>query len=299
MNFLNRSFPIGSLFGITVRVHVLFVVLFAAIVLTLSLKSGLAGAIAFTVPYLMLFLFVLLHELGHSVVAQIHGIRVHDIVLWPLGGMARLGRIPEDPGTEMRIAIAGPLVNLVLAALFLPFHLWMGGALFGFGAGHGTAAAGLAGLDLAGYAVLINLMMGAFNLIPAFPMDGGRIFRAALARRSPYLDATRTAVRVGRTFALVAGLCALFSPGMLTIALIAVFVWAMGGQELRVAEARAAERAGAEGFAAAPEPGPGADARRSPAADRFLFERRLTTGGREVGELDEAVRRWVDRFRAR
>jgi stage IV sporulation protein FB len=227
-------------------------------------------------------------------------------VLWPLGGMARLGRIPEDPGTEMRIAIAGPVVYFALAAVFLPFHLGFGGGLLDLSDG-GRAV--LADLDIAGYAVLINVLMGAFNLIPAFPMDGGRIFRAALARKIPYLAATRTAVRVGRTFAVVAGISALVSVNMFTVALIAVFVWAMGGQELRIAEARAAEAAGTAdtGGAADPEEAPedwepALASRRSPGAERFLFQRRLADpehGGREQDSLDDAVRRWMERFRAR
>lgn len=200
------SFPIGRLFGITVRLHALFVLM---LVLVLLLWPRLALALP------ILFGCVLLHELGHGLVAQRFGIRVLDITLWPLGGMARMSTIPEDPRIEASIAIAGPAVNFALAALALPF-LFLAGPL----------------APLVQFFLAVNLLMGLFNLLPAFPMDGGRLLRAFLGRRRDWVAATEIAVRVGRAFALAMLLAwpwLHFNP---VLPLIALFLWFTGGQEL-------------------------------------------------------------------
>jgi hypothetical protein len=152
------------------------------------------------------------------VVAQHFGIRVVDITFWPLGGMARMSQIPEDSRVEGWIAVAGPLVNFALAALTVPLLLVPPIAPF------------------ATYFVAANLVLGTFNLVPAFPMDGGRVLRAWLGRRGDWLGATEEAVRVGRFVALamvVAGFA--WNPVLL---LIAVFVWWAGGQELATVRMR-------------------------------------------------------------
>ncbi len=230
---MNHAFRIGSLLGVTIRVHVIFVLLVAAIVIQTAIATNLTFALAVAVRLFLLFSFVALHELGHSIVAQAHGIRVFDIVLWPLGGMARLERLPENPAVEFKIAIAGPAVNFFLVLLFLPLHLAVGGAL-------SLDAAELIGGSLLGYAVVVNLTMGAFNLVPAFPLDGGRVLRAALARRVSYLRATRVAVWFGRALAVGMAAFAVVETDSASILFIAVFVWWIGGQELRAAEVRAA-----------------------------------------------------------
>lgn len=232
---MNHSFRIGALFGISIRVHVIFLALFALLLLQILVQDGVSMAIWFGVRFTLLFCFVLLHELGHSLAAQAHGIRVHDIVLWPLGGLARLAAIPEQPGVEFRIAIAGPLVNFFLVALLLPMHLATGGSL-DF---HPDEFMTWSALQ---YAMFVNLMMGSFNLLPAFPLDGGRIFRALLARKVSYLRATRAAVHVGRSFALVLGLISLVSLEYLSLTFIALFVWLVGAQELAHAEKRERQR---------------------------------------------------------
>lgn len=215
------SFHIGTVFGIALRVHWLFLAMLAffAIVsrsIELVIFYGVIGSCV-----------IVLHELGHSLVAKSFGIKVVDITLWPLGGMARMTEIPENTKIESLIAIAGPAVNFVLAALALPLLL-------------GLESLSLEGMRTAGFltqfaAVFVswNLLLGVFNLIPAFPMDGGRILRALLAHRGDWVGATEKAVRVGRWFAIAMVLAGLFWPGEVGILpLIGVFVWFSGSREL-------------------------------------------------------------------
>lgn len=231
---MNFSLPIGRLFGISIRVHGVFVLLLA---LLLAQEFVFADGIdTFLLRHLLvLFLFVVLHELGHCLAAEMHGVRVYDIVLWPLGGLARLGAIPEHPGTEFRIAIAGPAVNFFFVALLLPAHLASGGSI--------APPADLADWRLLDSALFVNAMMGTFNLVPAFPLDGGRVLRALLARRLPWAEATRAAVHVGRCFAVVGAAVGLAEPSLLALTIIGVFVWIVGGNELRAQELRERLRA--------------------------------------------------------
>ena len=198
-------------------VHASFTILLAWVVIAHVARGE--GALA-TLSDVMLvgavFAIIVLHELGHALVARRFGIRTFDITLLPIGGVARLERFPEDPVKELLIAIAGPLVNFALA-----------GALYSVLAATG-ATPSLHELTTAGGSVLaklmwINLMIGVFNLTPAFPMDGGRVFRALLAMRLPYVRATDIAAIVGQAIALVIGIAGMFSSPMLV--LVAVFVW--------------------------------------------------------------------------
>jgi len=215
---LNGSLYLGRIFGIHIRVHVLFLMMMAAIVLFMGANMALT--------MMMLFGLVLLHELGHSLVAQHFGIRVLDITFWPLGGMARMSEIPEDSRVEGWIAIAGPLVNFALAALALPFFL--------LGNGSGTErllGTGGIGAGYLGQFLVLNLMLGTFNLLPAFPMDGGRVLRAILGRNGDWVGATEKAVKVSRYMALL-----MVFAGIATfncfLPLIAFFVWSVGAREL-------------------------------------------------------------------
>lgn len=229
MTFLS-SLPIGSLLGIRVRLHWLLIVMMAVVVFVLSPEHG--GWLSF-LTIVALFSIVLLHELGHCLVARRHGIQVIDITLWPLGGMARMSAIPESPRIEAQIAIAGPAVNFALAALSLPLALLDGRAF----------SLPTAGSDLLRWFVAANVVMGLFNLLPAFPMDGGRLLRAFLARRGDWLGATERAVRWGRwiAFCLLAlgliGVPGHISPS-LSLALVAAFIWWSGLQELLLVRAR-------------------------------------------------------------
>jgi Zn-dependent protease len=226
---LNESYPIGRPFGIEVRVHILFLWMAFFLIFVGGNPLGTA-AILFT-----LFGLVLLHELGHSLVARHHGIQVMDIVLWPRGGMARMSEIPESPRVEGQVAIAGPLVNLVLAAA----SLLLLGLLGGWGEAMGPSVAYILAHILESPTnflrafIAMNLMLGVFNLVPAFPMDGGRLLRAFLARKRSYLEATEIAVRVGRYIALAMILSVFFiQPMSCALPIIGVYIMWTGMREL-------------------------------------------------------------------
>lgn len=233
------SIEIGRVLGIRVRLHWLFI----ALVLFLVFLSGDQWAGLFG-GLVMLFGVVFLHEMGHCLVARHFGIRVLDITFWPLGGMARMSEIPESSRVEGWIAIAGPAVNFALALMAAPLVLLL------FFLSEPGSAGGLAevALDLAGTFVLINLGLGLFNLVPAFPMDGGRVLRAWLGRNGDWLGATESAVRVGRVFAVIG-----FAVGLLMgnpiLALIGAFVWFAGSRELAAVRIRHRRR---EGLGAGP-----------------------------------------------
>ncbi len=218
--------------GIEVKVHLTFVLIliWAAYYWSESTGEGIQGALFGIAATLLLFGSVTLHELGHSMQALKYGVRVRDITLLPIGGIAQMEEIPEDPRQELGIAIAGPLVNFAIAA-----------ALIGIGAllqaqalitvpelFRSLGAASWAGM--LAYLTMANLAMGLFNLIPAFPMDGGRVLRALLAMRLDYPKATSIAVAVGQGLALLLGLFGFMSSSF-TLVLIAVFVWMGAGQE--------------------------------------------------------------------
>lgn len=207
----------GRVFGIEIRIHAafpLFVALIAALGIgELGVRQGLSGALF----VLVVFLCVLLHEISHSLAAMHLGGRVRNIVLMPIGGVARMDRIPEAPRAEMAMAVAGPAVNFALAGLLfaaLPGRVSLGGG--GFPSELAT----------------VNLALGTFNLLPAFPMDGGRILRALLALRVGRPAATRIAAAVGKVLAV--GLAAVglrFNPWLV---LIGAFVFMGASVEERI-----------------------------------------------------------------
>jgi len=211
---LFSSFAIGSIAGIPIRVHVLLVVL----VLWFAFESSLDTFGILTL--VALFPILLLHELGHCLVARRFGIGVIDITLWPLGGIARMTQIPESGRAEAWIAAAGPAVNFVLAALIAPVALLLS----------------VLGADdqIVKFAVLLivmNASLAVFNLLPAFPTDGGRILRAYFSRNADWLSATRRAVIVGRVFAVLIGVGGLALGNWLS-PIVAAWLWWMGSIEL-------------------------------------------------------------------
>src|SRR3954454_17641304 len=175
-----RAFRLTRVAGIDVLVHPTFalIVLWFAYIWGVKTGAGLGGVLFGLLLVTCLFACVLLHELGHSLVARRAGIRVHDITLLPIGGMARIERAPVLPGDEFRVALAGPAVNVALALALLPIV-----GVIGWHtrvAGVGGMIAALGHVDVSGFAAYLlfaNLSLIIFNLIPAFPMDGGRIFR--------------------------------------------------------------------------------------------------------------------------
>ncbi|MER3438940.1 MAG: peptidase M50, partial [Chloroflexota bacterium] len=195
-----RSLTLGQLHGIDVRVHPTFALVLVWIIYHWGIVEG--GGI-FSIAYGMLlcgfvFAFVLLHEFGHSLMALHYGIRVRDITLVPFGGVARVEHIPTRPGIEALIAIAGPAINVALAMLLLPL-LTFTGIVRGFDS-IGDFLEDLnqiAPSGLLSYLFVANVMIVAFNLLPAFPMDGGRLLRAGLSTILTREEATRIAVALG------------------------------------------------------------------------------------------------------
>jgi Zn-dependent protease len=174
-----------------------------------------------------LFVFVLFHELAHSVVARRHEIKVRKVVLYPIGGVSEIEEIPENPSIEWRMAIAGPLTSLVLGAAFVGINYALPVKIPPFSASSVVISSGNLLLDL-GY---LNLLLGAFNLIPAFPMDGGRVFRALLAERMTFTDATKYASYIGRIFGIGMVIFGLVFPAYFLVILIGVFVYIGASEE--------------------------------------------------------------------
>ena len=219
------SWRIARIAGIGVYVHATFLLLLAWVVL-IGYRAG--GTIASALPGLALILtvfgIVVLHELGHALAARRYGIATRDITLLPIGGVARLERMPRDPRQELVVALAGPAVNVALAlALLVPLFL-----LEGRDAALRAVLPTGRMLDGSLLATLVgmNVWLALFNLLPAFPMDGGRVLRALLSMRmGSHVRATAAAARVGRAFALIFGLGGLFVWNNPFLVFIAVFVW--------------------------------------------------------------------------
>lgn len=237
---MSGSLKIATVKGIAVRVHWSFLLILAygawiygqaaatdAPGDTLALVGGgLYGILVM----LLLFFFVVLHELGHSLAALHYKIPVRDITLLPFGGVARIDRLPEDPSKELVIAIAGPAVNFVLVALLAPLVAIVVAAQLVAGEPFQIDLNQISFNSFLLYLVAANLTLGLFNLVPAFPMDGGRILRALLGLVTDFQSATRVAVRIGRVIAIALGLFG-FLRGDFFLMLIALFVYVGGDQE--------------------------------------------------------------------
>lgn len=221
------SARLGRFAGIDVFIHVTFLALLAYFAVVFWTESRSLAAVAIGLGLvLMLFLCVLLHEYGHALTARRFGIRTRHITLLPIGGVALLESMPQDPRQEILVALAGPAVNLVLAAAaFLALRV----------APAGAAVPGMGGLGFLEALIAANLTLAIFNLLPAFPMDGGRVLRAALSFRMDRVRATRIAARLGQ--ALAVGLALWGLMGNPVLILIAAFVWIGGGAEAAALEA--------------------------------------------------------------
>lgn len=221
------SFKIGRAFGIQLRVHITFflIVIWAAYVWGVSYGHGTPGAIYGSLMILLLFVCVVIHELSHSRMAQYYGAEVESITLLPIGGLALLKKMPEDPRKEMWVSVVGPLSNVLIAALLALLLLAIPGK-----AAPETAEEFLdlvTGLSLRGaviYLFSINIMLALFNLIPAFPLDGGRVLRSILAQHMPFPRATRVAVITGQLFAVFLAISGLWLGAWIWI-LIAIFIY--------------------------------------------------------------------------
>lgn len=213
-----RSIQVFRIFGIPIKVHPTLVVFLPVLAMVMSGGSDLEAFAISLALMVLVFASVLLHELGHAVVAIAYGIKVPVITLTPIGGIARLGSMPREPKKELLITVAGPLVNVVLASIFLPLSL--------------VFPAGNAG-DLLGILWQANLALAIFNLLPGFPMDGGRILRAGmlLLTNMTYERATQIAVSVGQVTAFGLGILGLvlFRPMLIVIA---IFIYIAAKTEL-------------------------------------------------------------------
>jgi len=214
------SFKITRVKGIGIHVHATFLLLVGLLAVGgLAVGQTLGAALGGVAFLLAIFACVVLHELGHALAALRYGIRTRDITLLPIGGVARLERIPRDPRQELVVALAGPLVNVAIAAFLAAVLVFVS-------------------VPFLAQLMWVNIALVGFNLLPAFPMDGGRVLRALLAFRLPYARATRIAARAGKGMALLFGFVGLFFNPFL--AFIALFVWFAASREARFVEAQAA-----------------------------------------------------------
>ena len=214
---MKLSFKIGSVWGIPIELHLTFILLIVAVFILFYPQIYSFALIIF------LFIFVVFHELAHSVVARRYGIKVRKIILYPIGGVSEIEEIPENPSIEWRMAIAGPVTSLILGAAFLGVNQFI--PLQIPVVPSSIPYSGKLLLDLG----FLNLLLGAFNLIPAFPMDGGRVFRALLAERMKFSDATKYAAYIGRIFGILMAVVGVLFNFWLII--IGVFVYIGASEE--------------------------------------------------------------------
>jgi Zn-dependent protease/CBS domain-containing protein len=225
------SLPIVRIAGIQLRIHITFLLLIVWLAFGYYAQGGSAVAASRVIIILLLFLCVVLHEFGHAFAAKAFGINTPDITLLPIGGVARLERMPEEPVQELIIAVAGPLVNVVIAL-----------GLFVAGGSQALLnPSTVEGGGLIAQLLTINVILVLFNLLPAFPMDGGRVLRALLATRFSYARATQIAATVGQGFAFVFGFMGLFGPNPFLL-FIALFVYIGASQEAALAQMKDVSR---------------------------------------------------------
>src|SRR3954453_13598374 len=227
------SLNIGTIAGTQVRVHITFLLFLGWIFFTSYAAGGAAAGWSGLAFMVLLFACVVAHEFGHIFTARAFGVATPDVTLYPIGGVARLERLPEQPHEELLVAIAGPLVNVAIAIALVAL------------AGANLRAGDLAAVETARGALVdrlatVNLFLALFNMIPAFPMDGGRVLRALLATRLGYVRATEIAAFVGQGFAFALGFVGLFSNPMLVF--IAIFVYLAASSEAHLVALRAMSR---------------------------------------------------------
>jgi Zn-dependent protease/predicted transcriptional regulator len=222
---------LGTIAGIAVYMHATFVLLLVFVGWQHWVQEeSVAAALGGVVFIMALFGCVVLHELGHALTARRYGIATRDITLLPIGGVARLERMPDKPRQELWVALAGPAVNVLIAAV-----LYL--ALYAFATPVSLAELTVASGPFLERLMVVNLFLVGFNLLPAFPMDGGRVLRALLATRLEYTRATQIAATVGQGMAFLFGFVGLFG-GNPFLLFIALFVWIGAAQEASVVQMR-------------------------------------------------------------
>ncbi|MCB1057021.1 MAG: site-2 protease family protein [Acidobacteria bacterium] len=224
------SFKLGTLAGIPVYVHVTFFLILPYVAYATARDQGTARIGGAILLVLALFGCIVLHELGHALTARRYGVKTRDIILLPIGGVARLERMPREPLQELWVAMAGPAVNVVIALI-------LGGWLAATGAAMDPEAVSQAfaqGRSFLLQLLAANVLIVLFNLLPAFPMDGGRMLRALLATRIDYVKATRVAAGIGQVMAFLFIFGGLMGSPFLI--LIGLFVWIGASQESAMVE---------------------------------------------------------------
>lgn len=223
---MKMSWKIGEVRGISVNVHATFLILLGWIAMG-QLQGGFQNALLGILFTISVFATIVLHELGHALAAARYGIPTRDITLWPIGGVARLERMPREPKEELVVALAGPAVNIALIVAFAILNNFI--SLFFSHYSASTLAVGFLS-----QLIWVNGFLALFNLLPAFPMDGGRVLRAFLAMRMSYLPATRIAASAGRMMSVLFGVAGFFILNQPMLVIIALFVWFAAGSEERM-----------------------------------------------------------------
>ncbi|MFP6881759.1 MAG: site-2 protease family protein [Roseibacillus sp.] len=222
------SFRLGKVAGTEVRVHLTFFILLAAFGWMFYAEGGVAAAVDGVVFIVAVFGCVLLHEFGHTLTAAKFGIRTPDITLLPIGGLARLERMPENPVQELLVALAGPAVNVGIAGVLF--------VIVGF-PNPPADIESILQIPFGQRLLVVNISLVLFNMIPAFPMDGGRVLRALLAMLISYGRATEVAATIGQLLAVLGAIFAIKS-GALLLVLIALFIFLAARRESRMVQAR-------------------------------------------------------------
>lgn len=226
------SIKIGRIAGIAVHMHLTFLLLLGWVGLSYWQREGTSEAVITGIGFILaLFGCVLLHELGHALMARQYDIPTRDITLLPIGGVARLERMPDEPKQELAVALSGPAVNVVIAALLFAWLQITGGL-------QPVEQLSVTDGSFIERLMVVNLFLVGFNLLPAFPMDGGRVLRAFLAMRMNYAKATQTAAGIGQFMAMVFGFLGLFGNPFLLF--IALFVWIGAAQEAAQVQVKSA-----------------------------------------------------------
>ena len=222
------SWKLARIAGIDIYIHTTFLLIIGWVGFNYWIEQGTVEAVISGVLFIvLLFVFVVMHEYGHALTARQYGIKTRDITLYPIGGVARLERMPERPIEELWVALAGPAVNIVIAAILFVYLLFT------------RSFQPLTSLTISTGSIierlmLVNLWLVGFNLIPAFPMDGGRVLRALLGLRLEYVQATQIAATIGQGIAFLFGFIGLFSNPFLVF--IAFFVWMGAAQEANIVQ---------------------------------------------------------------
>jgi Zn-dependent protease len=224
------QWKLGRFAGIDVYVHATFLILIGWVGYDYWSKFQDWSRVFIGILFILaLFVCVVLHEYGHALTARKYGIKTRDITLYPIGGVARLERLPDRPIEELWVALAGPAVNIVIAGILF-LYLVLTNSLSPF------TSMSLAGGSFVERLMTVNVFLAVFNLIPAFPMDGGRVLRALLALKLEYVQATQIAATIGQGIALLFGFIGLFTNSFLLF--IALFVWIGAGQEASMVQVR-------------------------------------------------------------